>query len=51
MHIHVSQIHVIRLLVVLCTESGKTFFTEISLNGINSLDNHIDTHIKLFIVN
>ena len=34
-----------------CAESCKTFFTEISLNRVNALDNNIAAHIKLFVAN
>jgi hypothetical protein len=37
--------------IVSCAESGETFVAEVGLQGIYSLDYHVESEIKLFLIN
>ena len=41
----------IGLSIVSCAESGESFVTEVGLQGVDSLDYHVKSEIKLFLIN
>lgn len=50
MHIEILDICLIWFLVVMGTESGKTFVVEVSLHGVDSSDKYIESQVKFLFV-
>jgi hypothetical protein len=49
-HIHVALVGLVRLLVVGGAQSHNAFVTEVSLQRVNALDQHIEPNIKLLLI-
>jgi hypothetical protein len=50
MHVQIFDVVVIGFLVIVCAESCKTLVAEICFDWINASNEHVDTAVKLLLV-